>query len=253
MRAEFSEFSYGFAFTYGLVKVLPQLRIAPLFPSLRKESKLGFDVKLSLGFPIFFQYKLSDRLTRPPAKYWGDYQEPYFRFNITSLKRSDQHNRLKKLADTDELVYYAAPLFVKEDEFTNAYINNDVADHSIWLPVEGLPCLQDDDEHHVTFLESRDPVWHSEEQLITGDFSAQSAYATIEARFERAGVRQVNMGDYLPDLRDRLLGILRESDVASTDPIPPAAQGAGVAGVVVRLLATYFGLHMVVLEKDSTP
>jgi hypothetical protein len=40
MKSEFSEFSYGFAVTHGLLKDKPSIDVAPHFPSLVEEGKV---------------------------------------------------------------------------------------------------------------------------------------------------------------------------------------------------------------------
>ena len=133
MKSEFSEFSYGFAVTHGLLRDEPGIDVAPHFPSLVQEGKIGYDVKLGfLGFPIYLQFKLSDYLTRRPAKYWENYYEPYFRLDITPLTISQQHNLLKDLADSGEEVFYVSPVFWKATQFNDAFRDNHVAARSIW-------------------------------------------------------------------------------------------------------------------------
>ena len=70
MKSEFTEFSYAFAFTYELASTLPGIKAAPKIPTLQEEGKVGPDVQLEFpGRIYFFQYKLTDFLTRPNAKY----------------------------------------------------------------------------------------------------------------------------------------------------------------------------------------
>ena len=47
MKAEFSEFSYGFAITHELLNSDPDVRAAPFFPSLIAEDRLGYDLRLN--------------------------------------------------------------------------------------------------------------------------------------------------------------------------------------------------------------
>ena len=44
MRPDFSEFSYGFAFTHEYVNRNPGLKAAPELPSLIKEAEVGHDL-----------------------------------------------------------------------------------------------------------------------------------------------------------------------------------------------------------------
>ena len=70
MKSDISEFSYGFALVNELAdSVGSGLRAAPLFPSLRQEARLGYDVKLDRpGLPLFLQFKLSDCMVSNRAK-----------------------------------------------------------------------------------------------------------------------------------------------------------------------------------------
>ena len=68
MRSEFSEFSYGFAFTHEYVNHTPGLKAAPELPSLVREAEKGYDLKLNYsGHPKFFQFKLAEYMTRSNA------------------------------------------------------------------------------------------------------------------------------------------------------------------------------------------
>ncbi len=68
MRSEFSEFSYGFAFTHEYVNHTLGLKAAPELPSLVREAEKGYDLKLNYsGHPKFFQFKLAEYMTRSNA------------------------------------------------------------------------------------------------------------------------------------------------------------------------------------------
>ena len=69
MRPDISEFSYGYALTETLVDALGgRLTAAPLFPSLRDEARLGYDLKIATpGFVLFLQFKLSEGMVRASA------------------------------------------------------------------------------------------------------------------------------------------------------------------------------------------
>ena|SRR2546425_11388435 len=70
MRADISEFSFGYAVTEALAqRWRPNLTAAPVFPSLLEEGKVGYDVKLQRrGVPIFLQFKVSERMVRATAR-----------------------------------------------------------------------------------------------------------------------------------------------------------------------------------------
>ena len=254
MKSEFSEYSYGFALTHGLLKGKPTIQVAPHFPSLVEEGNLGYDVRLDRpSLPLFLQFKLSDYLTRRPAKYWDHYHKPYFRFDITPLTISRQHNLLKDLANKGEEVFYVAPLFWQSTDFNRAFRANQIAGRSIWLPVGKLPKLNDDDPHHITFTGATDPSWHTEDwdlegTCVEGDFSWQQTDERIESRFEKGELRQVTR-DYLVELRQMLISILEVTEDSWS--IGPQADINEVVRETGYLLTTYFGLEMVILWPAS--
>ena len=127
MKSGFSEFSYGFAVTHGLLLNDPNVVKAPHLPSLIEEGKLGYDVNLEYsGHTLFLQFKLSDYLVRSNALYWDYYKDPYFRIEVTPNRISEQHNLLRQLADEGEDVFYVAPLFNTVMEFDQAFRRNQV-------------------------------------------------------------------------------------------------------------------------------
>ena len=256
MKSQFNEFSYGFAFTHGFLKDLPNVTTVPHFPSLVAEGKVGWDLKLTYqGLPIFFQYKLSDYLTRPQAKYWDYYQGPYFRFDITPRNRSEQHNLLKELASKEEDVFYAAPLFFTAAEFDYAFLQDQVANCSIWAPVKNLRRLVDYEEHHITFTHPYDPRWHTEPlnlagQPLEGEFSSEQNLGRIRDRFERQDLRPIG-GDYFYELRDELRIIMGAGRVALSGQADFPDDLVGVLREIDYRLTSGFGLEMVVVHTDA--
>ena len=108
--AQFSEFSYGFAFTHEYVNHRPDLIAAPELPSLVKEAQKGWDLKVGFsGHAKYFQFKLSEYMVRERARHWKKYNAPHYRVRITSPSQSDQHNLLKRLSEEGEEVHYVAP------------------------------------------------------------------------------------------------------------------------------------------------
>ena len=264
MKPQFSEFSYGFAYTDALIRRIGGISAAPVFPSLRDEATKGWDVRLNYpGFPVFLQFKLSDRLERTNAKYWPYYRKPYFRIDITPLTRSRQHNLLKKLADSGVgRVSYEAPLFYQTREFDDAYISGKIIDRSISIPVSRLDYLTDNEAHYITFVGPSNPSWHTDEQnledmLIEGDCSAQQVYEGIHDMFNQVNI-QIRDAEYFTELRSTLVNILsstlnyidstfstsRAIDHQMDDPL------SRVMWDIRYLLPTYFGLEMFMLYEN---
>lgn len=211
MIPNFSEFSFGFAFVHEYANHNPGLTEAPVLPSLRKERTVGWDAKLPFqGHPKFFQFKLSEYLCRSNASQWLCHNRPYFRFRITPLDKSDQHNRLLQLANDGYDVLYAAPMFHEIEEFNRNFQTSQVTTRSIWVPVQCLdPINEDDDPHCITFSRTRingiwNVRWHSEPKRIEGKFSAEEHYDTTN---EMITIDE----NYFRGLRNKLLAALNES------------------------------------------
>ena len=244
MNAEFSEFSFGFAFIHEYVNHNPGFTAAPELPSLRKEVTVGWDAKLTVkGHPKFFQFKLSEYLCRSRASQWNHHNRPYFRFRITPQDKSDQHNRLMRLANLGNDVLYTAPMFHEASEFNHNFQTSQVTSSSIWVPVQRLPPINGDDAHCITFSSNQILWWHSEPERIEGKLSAEEHYDTIN---EMITIDE----DYFRGLRSKLLAALSESGTI------PQNQGANddMASVledVHRLLTTQFGLNMVTLTRQN--
>ena len=261
MRAAISEFSYGFGFTHELVSRQHQNATAPKFLSLREEGQQGYDVHVVYhGIPLFFQFKLSDYLQGANSKYWDSHRVPYYRFSITQLRISDQHNQLKNLVQQGEShVYYAAPAFHTNPEFHRCFTAGTIVTRSLCLPVNNLQRLADYQQHHVSFHSLQDPIWHSdEEDIIKGDFSGERLLNDIEQ--QSIGIRTID-ASYLLRLRNALAEIagvslagLREgSRLNIEEPTSQSDDPERIKQDVVRLLSGYFGLEMVVASIPDNP
>jgi hypothetical protein len=160
MTPEISEFSYGFALTNEIVGWAP-VAAAPLFPSLIEEGKAGggYDVMLDLsGVALYLQFKRADCMVRATAREIKQYglgiSLPFYRFYITESGKSDQHELLLALSETQNMVFYAAPRFHELSEINDAWSLNQVAARSIFVSPRIIGAL-DDDYHHVAYDDSR--------------------------------------------------------------------------------------------------
>jgi hypothetical protein len=156
MTPEISEFSYGFALTNEIVGWAP-VAAAPLFPSLIEEGKAGggYDVALNLsGVALYLQFKRADCMVRATAREIRDHALrlalPFYRFKITESGKSDQHELLLALDETDNLVFYAAPRFHQLDEINDAWNHNRVAARSIFVRPSLIGDL-DEKSHHIAY------------------------------------------------------------------------------------------------------
>ena len=245
MSPEFSEFSYGFAFTFDFINRNPRLREAPTLPSLNAEAKLGWDLKLPYqGHPKFFQFKLAEYMRTKRAMHWSTYQQAHYRFRITPLGQSNQHNLLSVLAAKEEEVYYVAPKFHEQARFDDWFRQGLVADNSMWIPVRCLPALVDRDQHYVTFdVDGQKPHWDLAPLKCQG-FSADERGQNIDQR------RTIGEGFYR-ELRDTLLTAIREIE---PDALTQRVQSDDISALVREthgLLASQFGLQMVILTDTN--
>ena len=158
MKAEFSEFTYGFSLVDKLAKVLSCTAV-PIFPSLLEEGKEGggYDARLlsKKGKILNLQFKLSDWMkTRSAREYkiLGDSLPlPYYRFEIMSKRISKQHSLLLELENTYPLTFYAAPAFHLKDKINAHWNSGSVTEHSVFVKPSSIGPLPDSNAHRVCF------------------------------------------------------------------------------------------------------
>ncbi len=86
MKPNISEFSYGYALTSELVRLFGIKGVgAPVFPSLREEGNLGYDVQIP-GLPLFLQFKLSDEMVSSTAHQSDLLGVPHLRMHLRPLR-----------------------------------------------------------------------------------------------------------------------------------------------------------------------
>ena len=157
MKAEFSEFTYGFSIVSELASALG-CKAVPIFPSLKAEGSAGggYDVEMAMGaVPLFIQFKLSEHLKTGNAKEAkhasGAISAPYRRFAITSSKTSRQHAMLVGLARCHNNVYYCAPDFFRSDDLSYIWTRGYVTEGSVFVRPDDIGPILDDDKHTICF------------------------------------------------------------------------------------------------------
>lgn len=252
MKAEFSEFSYGFAVTSELDERLrDDLIAAPVFPSLRQERDLGWDVNLRMaGISIFLQFKLADLLTRRTAAQWRYYGAPYYRFQLHRALRSRQHNLLKRLAQTNRNVYYVAPRFTRVPEFDLCYRQSRVIQESACAPLAKLPWVSDSDQHCVTYRTGRDVRFSSpESEPLNEDASGENWLKNLVGTWETE--HSILDRAYFEGVRAILLDVLRElqADLDWQVNLSLAGETNRLLREITYLCRTFFGVEMVLVGK----
>lgn len=158
MKAEFSEFTYGYSLVHELVDSLSCTAV-PIFPSLIEEGKKGggYDVKLlsKKGKLLYLQFKLSDWMKARNAREYKipghSLSLPYYRFEITSRRISKQHKLLLALESVEPLTFYAAPAFHLIEEINAHWNKSSATPNSVFVKPSSIGNLYDTCTHRVCF------------------------------------------------------------------------------------------------------
>ncbi len=159
-----SEFTFGFAFLFEQTRnIWGNLRIAPILPNLWEENELGWDAHLPLnGTSFYYQFKLSELLIRPYAKYRREppyYQGEYFRVRLHKHDQNRQHRLLRELSTENSHTYYVAPETISIDIFNQAFLSGSIVEHSRLIPLEDCDDINDGEQHYITYQEGN-PAWY---------------------------------------------------------------------------------------------
>lgn len=158
MKAEFSEFTFGFSLVNELAKALSCTAV-PIFPSLREEGIEGggYDTRLlsKKGKILNLQFKLSERMKESNAREYKipghGLSLPYYRFGITSERKSKQHSLLLSLENIEPLTFYAAPGFHLIDEINEHWNSGSVTQDTVFVKPSSISKLPDLNPHRVCF------------------------------------------------------------------------------------------------------
>ena len=151
-----SEFTFGYAFLYEQTqRNWAGLRAAPILPSLIQEANLGWDAHLpTQAADFYYQFKLSDYLERPYAKYLkdGTYTTPYYRASLHRRENNRQHARLRAHCKSHPLTYYVAPEFSTATDFQAAFFARNVTENSRLIPLTECDDITDGEQHYLTYV-----------------------------------------------------------------------------------------------------
>lgn len=189
MEPQISEFSYGFALTHEIINATKSRTVAPIFPSLYRESLVGYDVQINLGapfVPLFLQFKLSHCMIRNTAyeisRYNFPVTTPFYRFNLYSRVKSHQHDLLCQLDQFDELVFYAAPIFSTLEQFNSLYASRRILDRTRFVSPMSIGPFRDNDDHSIAFNDKSGLYFCSEEPR---QIEGRKTIAELEELFQR--------------------------------------------------------------------
>jgi hypothetical protein len=264
VNPDISEFSYGYALTEQLIHNSDlQIRAAPIFPSLIEEGKPGggYDVQLPfVGFALFLQFKLADRMIRDTAfeVKKGLMTTPFYRMHLRPMKHSIQHQLLLSLEAKGEMVYYAAPHFHKPAELDDAYRKKRVRQRSIFVKPSTIGPLPTPGYHHIAFHNGQQAHLCSDPRPLQGVEFAD----TFEAELVR-GVGQRPMLDGSADsvgrLASEMVACVKETVSGTAFQHVPILDREP-RFQIAYLARAYFGCEILLIgnatdpkEPDSTP
>lgn len=158
MKLDYSEFTFGYAFTENFLRRAPTGHPAPVFPNLSQEASLGYDVRINLpAAPLFFQFKLAELMIRNSAREISrlnipNLVTPYFRFAIMPRRKSQQHELLVHLETMyPKSVLYAAPKQKNKSSLDKCYIKGQIYRCSALICPGDIGFLSDDRQHWIVY------------------------------------------------------------------------------------------------------
>lgn len=221
MKAEFSEFSYGFAVTDELINWRgTNITAAPYFPSLIEEGSVGYDLRLDRpGLPLFIQFKRSEYISRvfssSQESQNGVFYNPFYRMHLRSLDISQQHELLCDLETIGNEVQYIAPFFWQETEFNSYFLNKDVCNNSVFVSPLEIGRITDYEKHHISFQNLNQGYRFSEPVRLENPLTFEHFTTRIIRKLETQE-EQKNYGiDYWTHLSEDLEKIIREARLSS--------------------------------------
>ncbi len=261
MTPDISEFSYGYALTETLIAAAPlPIRAAPVFPSLIREGQPGggYDVQIPFsGFPLFLQFKLSDKMVRHSAKEAqdGHLTIPFFRMHLRPTNHSQQHPMLHELESSGVSVYYAAPLFHTPAELNDAYINSTVIPRSAFFRPSEIGDLPDGGNHHLSFKEGYPVYLFSDAPTVIRENTDWSDMFFRELsdglnRFDKISPEDESVRAWI----ERLIKIVERNRGHFgwySSATASALRSRHPANALVYLARTFFGCNIIVVSRRT--
>jgi hypothetical protein len=182
-----SEFTFGFAFLYEQTSQnWGDLTAVPVLPSLQQEADDAWDAHLPLtADDFYYQFKLSEYLYRPNAKYIEDqtYNDSYYRIALHKRDNNRQHRRLKLHAQTHPNTFYVAPEMNTIENFNDAFLNQVLTQNSRLIPLQECDDINDAGQHHITYQEGGTGwIQHSEGKRHDKSFRGKDVESLYRGR-----------------------------------------------------------------------
>jgi hypothetical protein len=171
----------------------------------------------SSGGTLFLQFKLSEVMTRRNCREARDanYSLPCYRMHLRRAP-SRQHEMLVELDESGNEVYYVAPAFHQPDELNDAFLNHVVRERSAWIRPALIGRINDNREHHVSFLHPGPWGFFSKPREIEGSKDFGQVAARLEDELRRRS--KLSLRSELPSLADHLEAIAQKrQDIGATE------------------------------------
>jgi len=255
-----SEFTFAFAFLFEQTRSeWGNLRVAPILPSLNREAELGWDARLpTRGQDYYYQFKLSERLSRWNAKYLNDgtYQESYFRITLHRRAQNRQHRRLMDHAATHPETYYVAPEFSGVDQFNTAFLGRQVVDQSRLIPLTDCEPIDDPDQHYITFQPDK-PAWKQHSHTTHHEYSVLGRELGLLYEKSRSNWGLIDT-NYAKHLLETTVGKIQRFDARTSkdsfvrrqlDTRPTQTNRIGYLLKASEILLAFYGLTLVLVGE----
>lgn len=258
-----SEFTFGFAFLFEQTqRYWANLQAAPVLPSLKQEVNDAWDARLPLqGTDFYYQFKLSDYLTRRNSKYIADgtYNSPYYRISLHRRNGSLQHRRLMSHAQNNPNTFYVIPEFNGESAFNSCFLERQIVDNSRLIPLAQCNPINDGEQHHITF-QMGNPTWMQHSEAKQHDDSIPGREIESLYRASHDLWRPVNMG-FAQNLFDSTAQAVRrrlaeegEFDFSVLNLLNPPLDLGNRTRYLQRtaeLLSVFYGLTLVIVGREQ--
>lgn len=247
MRLDFTEFSYGYAFTENLIRSSTTGAAGvPVFPNLVQEAQLGYDVKINLpALPLFFQFKLPELMVRHTAREISQLalpglSVPFFRMSLMRRNLSDQHAHLIRLETRfPDSVFYASPAFDSASAFNSAYGLAEVHSRSALFSPADIGPLPDDEGHAVSYTATSHVGWRCSEPKKVGSLRFETLSQEFTGRLTQRA--EQTLEDTVGEIREGVWPLLpselRGVEAAVRNRIEARSKAAVEAASVDRIPA----------------
>ena len=253
-KPEFSEFTFGYAFTHNFQDWLGNDFVGvPVFPSLLHEGRhgVGYDVAISTqSEPFLFQFKIPQIVTRRSRFLPPNFNPPYYRMHFEPDAKSTQHESLLTHSRKGRYVFYVSTRFDTLDALATHFNGCCIPANCLFVEPQDIGDL-DEDAHFLAYDTSTADAWLFSEnpRKARSPRSPEVIREEVRAAARRAAERpQEGRQEYFAGLSDELVASINETVKKLRDRPPKEHQkhdGEGYIYEELRPLRTEDVLKLV--------